>query len=107
MSAGGVTPSMGAIETARNKLTIPLHVIIRPRGGDFLYNETEFLEMKSDILTCKKIGVNGVVFGILNPNGSVDTKRSKELVQLAAPLSCTFHRAFDMTAMPMEALAEL
>jgi copper homeostasis protein len=95
---GGITPSAGMIELAREKVTISLHVIIRPRGGDFCYDADEFDIMRRDIETTKKLGVDGVAFGILDPDGNVDTERSRELVNLARPLDVTFHRAFDMSA---------
>jgi copper homeostasis protein len=101
---GGLTPSDGNIRLAKQKLTIPVHVIIRPRGGDFLYSETEFEAMKLDVERCKALGVDGVVIGILNADGSVDEKRTIELIALARPMKVTFHRAFDMTRDPFEAL---
>jgi len=104
---GGTTPSYGAIDVARRLLDVKLHVIIRPRGGDFLYSETEFEIMKSDIETSKKFGVDGVVIGILDADGDIDTDRTKELVELARPMSVTFHRAFDVCRDPFKALDEL
>lgn len=93
---GGTTPSFGAIEAARELLSIKLHVIIRPRGGDFLYSETEFDIMRRDIVTAKRLGVDGVVIGILDANGDIDTVRTAELTRLARPMTVTFHRAFDV-----------
>lgn len=104
---GGTTPSYGAILLAREKLNIDLNVLIRPRGGDFLYSDTEFEIIKKDIEFAKKVGVDGVVLGILLENGNVDTKRTKELVQLAQPMSITFHRAFDMCHDPFIALEDI
>lgn len=104
---GGTTPSAGAIEVARQNLNIPLHVIIRPRGGDFCYSDTEFEIMKRDIGFAKQLGADGVVIGILNPDGEVDTKRTRTLIELARPLSVTFHRAFDMTRDPFQALEDV
>lgn len=104
---GGTTPSAGSIEIARSLLDIKLHVIIRPRGGDFLYSETEFEIMKRDIGAAKSLGVDGVVVGILDANGDVDTTRIAELVKLARPMSVTFHRAFDVCREPFKALNEL
>lgn len=101
---GGTTPSMGAIRTARETLRIPLYPIIRPRGGDFLYSDEEFRSMILDIEYCKQVGCNGVVFGILCPDGSVDKTRCARLVELAYPLGVTFHRAFDWCSNPFEAL---
>lgn len=92
---GGTTPSFGMIEMVKKHLTIPVFVMIRPRGGDFYYSDLEFEIMKNDILHCKKIGVEGVVFGLLNLDGTIDATRTKELVELAKPMKVTFHRAFD------------
>jgi len=104
---GGTTPSAGAIEVARERLSIKLHVIIRPRGGDFLYSDTEFKVMTSDVVAAKGLGADGVVIGILNADGTVDRERTRELVEIARPMSVTFHRAFDMTRDPFEALETL
>jgi copper homeostasis protein len=94
---GGTTPSYGFIKAARKKLQISLYPIIRPRGGDFFYTDAEFEVMKTDVKTCKELGCDGVVIGMLNADGTVDTKRCKQLVELAYPLGVTFHRAFDRT----------
>ncbi len=107
LAEGGTTPGYGMIEMARRKLFIALHIMIRPRGGDFLYTHDEFDIMKRDIEVCKKLKADGVVFGLLNDDGSVDKNRTKELVELSKPLSVTFHRAFDMTNEPLEALEEI
>ncbi len=104
---GGTTPSAGAIALARQQLTIGLHVIIRPRGGDFCYSDLEFEVMKFDIAQAKQLGADGVVIGLLNPDGTIDKARTAELVALARPLSVTFHRAFDMTVDPQQALEDL
>jgi copper homeostasis protein len=93
---GGLTPTPALIAAVRSSITIPLHILIRPRAGDFLYSDAEFEIMQQEILAAKQAGVQGVVFGILKPDGTVDTKRSLHLVELARPLSVTFHRAFDM-----------
>jgi copper homeostasis protein len=98
LSEGGITPSYGLIKQCLENLDIKVNVIIRPRGGDFLYNGTEFDTMKQDIVFCREIGVNAVVSGVLNPDGSVDVSRTRELVDLARPMSFTFHRAFDVCA---------
>ncbi len=104
---GGTTPSYGTILLARELLHIDLNIIIRPRGGDFHYSDIEFKIMKKDIAFAKEAGVNGVVFGLLNPDGSIDTKRTKDLVELAHPLSVTFHRAFDVCNDPFKALEDI
>lgn len=94
---GGVTPSAGLIATVRQNITIGLHVMIRPRGGDFSYSEAEFSVMQRDVLMAKQLGADGVVFGILDLDGQVDIQRTRQLVELARPLKSTFHRAFDMS----------
>jgi copper homeostasis protein len=104
---GGTTPSAGAIEIARQQLGIKLHVIIRPRGGDFCYSEVEFAIMQRDIALAKRLGADGVVIGILTSDGDVDVERTRALIELARPMSVTFHRAFDMTRDPEQALEEL
>jgi copper homeostasis protein len=106
-SEGGTTPSFASIETAINKLAIPVNVIIRPRGGDFLYSDIEFEIIKQDIIHCKKIGANGIVIGFLKTDGNIDIEKTKEIVQLAKPMEITFHRAFDMSKNPIKALEEL
>src|SRR6187402_2601217 len=92
---GGTTPSYGFIKAARNKLSIELFPIIRPRGGDFLYSDDDFEIMKKDVLICKKAGCDGIVTGILKTDGTVDISRCTQLVEMAYPLGITFHRAFD------------
>ena len=107
MADGGCTPSAGTIIFARKRLTIPIFVMIRPRGADFLYSEDEFEIMKQDIRIAKSLGADGVVFGILMPDGRIDIDRMKELTALSRPMGITCHRAFDMTRDPMEALDDL
>ena len=106
-SEGGTTPSCGFIKAARKKLSIDLYIMIRPRGGDFLYSDDEFEIMKTDIELCRQSGCNGIVTGILKKDGSVDQKRCRELVDLAYPLGVTFHRAFDRTKDPFKALEDV
>ena len=104
---GGVTPSLGAIRQARKVLGIDLNVMIRPRGGDFLFDDDEFAAMRADIEAAKVEGANGVVIGVLTAAGEVDMARTHALVALARPLSVTFHRAFDVAAEPFRALETL
>jgi copper homeostasis protein len=103
---GGTTPSYGTIEVVRQNLSIDVFVMIRPRGGDFHYSNYEFHSMKRDISQCQKLSVDGLVFGILNPDGTIDKKRCKELIDKSRPLKVTCHRAFDMTRDPFEALED-
>jgi len=104
---GGTTPSYGYIKAAREKLHIELYAMIRPRGGDFFYSDEEFEIMKTDVLTCRQLGCDGVVIGMLNKDGSVDKERCKILVQLAYPMGVTFQRAFDRVSDPFKALEEV
>ena len=104
---GGTTPSAGSILFARKHLHIGLYVMIRPRGGDFLYTDDEFEIMKTDIGIASEMGADGVVFGILLPDGAIDRERMKVLVDLARPMGVTCHRAFDMTADPFRAMEDL
>ncbi len=104
---GGVTPSAGLIATVRQTISIGLHVMIRPRGGDFCYSDDEFQIMQRDILMAKQLGADGVVLGILDLDGRVDVRRTKQLVDLAAPLRVTYHRAFDMSSDLFASLRDL
>jgi copper homeostasis protein len=103
---GGTTPSFGTIEIVRGNVSLDVFVMIRPRGGDFCYTSWEFHCMKRDIWQCQKASVDGVVFGILTPDGRIDKKRCKELIDKCRPLRVTCHRAFDMTRDPFEALED-
>jgi copper homeostasis protein len=103
---GGTTPSFGTIESVRQHVSLDIFVMIRPRGGDFHYDSYEFHSMKRDISTCQKLSVDGVVFGIVNADGTIDKKRCKELIDKARPLKVTCHRAFDMTKDPFQALED-
>lgn len=104
---GGTTPSMGAIHLAREKLCIGLNVLLRPRGGDFLYSDDEMEIMIHDIGWMKSQGVDGVVLGALSAEGSVDVSRTRHLVEAATPMSVTFHRAIDMVRDPVQALEDV
>jgi copper homeostasis protein len=104
---GGITPSRGMIRQARAVAGIKMHVIIRARGGDFLFSDAEFDVMANDIETAKAEGADGVVIGQLTADGLVDVERTRLLMQIARPMSVTFHRAFDMTADPFAALETL
>ena len=95
MEVGGTTPSDDDIIQARKKLNIKLNVMIRPRGGNFVYSDEDFEKMKADILRIKEFGVDGFVFGVLREDNSVNITQNKELVDLVSPTPCTFHRAFD------------
>lgn len=92
---GGTTPTEADIIEARKLLHIPLHIIIRPRGGDFVYNDDELEMMKDDIVFCKEQRIDGVVFGVLNSDNTINLNVNEELVELAKPMSVTFHRAID------------
>lgn len=107
MKVGGTTPNYVLTVRVREKLSIKMHVIIRPRGGDFIYTDEEIVEMKQDLKQFKKLGVDGFVFGILNEDGSVNKKKNQELVNLAQPLSCTFHRAFDVVKNVEQSLEDI
>lgn len=105
---GGLTPSYGM--TSRAKAVagpVGVHVMIRPRGGDFLYSDDEFAAMKEDIIALKQLDVDGFVFGMLEPEGNIDVKRTAELIALCRPSSVTFHRAFDMAQDPLVSLDDL
>lgn len=103
---GGTTPSLGTVEVVRKNVNLDLYVMIRPRGGDFCYSSYEFHAMKRDISHCQKLSVDGVVFGIVNPDGTIDKKRCSELIKKVRPLKATCHCAFDMTRDPFEALED-
>jgi len=94
---GGTTPSAGLIEVCRERLGIPVHVLVRPRPGDFVYSDLELEVMRRDIALAARFGAAGVVFGALHADGTVDGERTRALIAAARPLSVTFHRAFDFT----------
>jgi copper homeostasis protein len=104
---GGIMPSLGMIRQARAVEGIGLHVMIRPRGGDFVFDDDEFAIMRSDIEAAKAEGVDGVVLGVLTADGEIDIERTGDMLSLVRPLSVTFHRAFDMTRDPLRALKAL
>lgn len=104
---GGITPSMGVVREALRVATIPFHVIVRPRGGDFLYSELEFNAMIEDVKALREMGVAGVVIGCLTADGRIDEARTTALVEAARPMKVTCHRAFDMTADYREAIEAL
>jgi copper homeostasis protein len=104
---GGTTPSYGSLASARNNLSIGLHVIIRPRGGDFLYSDLEYDLMRRDIEICGESGIDGIVTGILLPGGNIDVDRTAKLFEFAYPMSTTFHRAFDMCNDPVQGLEDV
>lgn len=95
LSEGGTTPNFETTKLLREKINIPIFVMIRPRGGNFTYSDEEFAQMKSDLIQLKTLNVDGFVFGILDENDEVNIAQNKELVELAKPYQCTFHRAFD------------
>ncbi len=104
---GGTTPSPATIEYAVNELGLQVFVLVRPRGGDFCYNELEIKTMEEDVEFCKRAGVAGIVVGFLHPDGSIDTELTRRFVKLAAPLPVTFHRAFDRCPEPLRALEQI
>ncbi len=104
---GGLTPSVGLLALARQATDLPIYVMIRPRGGDFVYDLDELAVMKADIQAAKQAGADGLVFGILRPDGSIDTENLRALLNLAYPLPVTFHRAFDLSHDPIESLNAL
>ena len=104
---GGVTPSVELLQEVKKNISIPVFVMIRPRGGNFYYDEKEFSQMKKSIEELKVAGADGLVFGILDAGNAVDVDRNSELVKLASPFPCTFHKAFDETADAMDALEKI
>lgn len=107
LGEGGTTPSYGTVQLSREKFSVQLFPIIRPRGGDFLYTDEEFEIMLRDVRLFKQLDCDGVVIGMLNTDGTIDIKRNSMLVEAAYPLGVTFHRAFDRCKYPLEALEQL
>jgi len=107
MYEGGTTPSAGLVQLAKQRVSIEIHSMIRPRGGDFCYSDDEISVMQADICLAKELGCEGVVFGILQKNGKVNIAQVKALVALAKPMQTTFHRAVDMTPDYLEALEDI
>ncbi|ELY6211919.1 copper homeostasis protein CutC [Cronobacter dublinensis] len=107
VNEGGLTPSAGVLKGARAQLTLPVHPIVRPRGGDFCYRADEFATMLDDIAFIRELGFAGLVTGVLNEDGEVDMARMRKIMRAADGMAVTFHRAFDMCASPLKALEEL
>ncbi|HEY1018792.1 MAG TPA: copper homeostasis protein CutC [Sediminibacterium sp.] len=101
---GGTTPSYGYLKTVREQISIPVFPMIRPRGGDYFHSSAEIEIIRKDILLCKELGFEGVVFGLLNQDGTIDRENTARLTEAAYPLEVTFHRAFDRCKDPLEAL---
>lgn len=104
---GGTTPSAGTIRAARENAKIAINVMIRPRGGDFLYTDAEFASMQHDIRIAKDLAADGIVLGLLRADGTVDIERTRQLVELSRPLPVTFHRAIDVARDLLEALEDV
>jgi len=104
---GGTTPSYGTIKQTREKISISLYPIIRPRAGNFFYDDEEFAIIKQDILLCKQLGCDGISTGVHLQNGEIDTERLKRIVEWAYPMGVTCHRVFDATPDPFKALEEI
>ncbi len=104
---GGTTPSDGTLALCRERLDIPIRVLVRPRGGDFLYSNIDFEIMLRDVLRTKELAADGVVIGMLHADGSIDRERTQRLIDAAQPMGVTFHRAFDVCRDPEEALEQL
>lgn len=107
LEVGGVTPSAGAIAVACQSLDLPVHVLVRPKAGDFVVSDLEFQAMRHDVATARSLGAAGVVLGILNSDDTVDEARTALLIAEARPMTVTFHRAFDQVPDPVQALESL
>ncbi|AEW00239.1 copper homeostasis protein CutC [Niastella koreensis] len=104
---GGTTPSYGTIKQTREKIGISLYPIVRPRAGNYFFDEDEFAIIKQDILLCKELGCDGISTGVSKGNGEIDTERLKRMVEWAYPMGVTCHRVFDATPDPMKALEDI
>jgi len=107
LAIGGITPSYGLLKKVMEQNKLFVNVLIRPRSGDFTYSDSEFEIMKLNIRLCKKLGCTGIVSGVLHNDFTIDITRTKELIELAKPMSFTFHRAFDWTPNPLDSLEQL
>ncbi|MCH2196055.1 copper homeostasis protein CutC [Kordia sp.] len=107
LAVGGITPSYGLLKKVCANLNIPVCVLIRPRSGDFTYTAAEFEIMKENIQLCKELGCAGIVSGVLHKDFTIDIERTQELVELSKPMTFTFHRGFDWTPNPKEAIKKL
>lgn len=107
LSVGGVTPSIELIRSVRERLTIPVNVLVRPRGGNFVFSEEEVEAMLKSIEECREAGINAVVIGALDERGNVDMPVMRRLIEAARPLKVTFHRAFDVCANPLKAFEDV
>ncbi|WP_442266158.1 copper homeostasis protein CutC [Tenacibaculum sp. ZS6-P6] len=107
LQLGGITPSYGLLKLIANNINIPSFVLIRPRSGDFNFSPVEYKIMKENILLCKELGFSGIVSGVLHSDNTINMERTKALIELSKPLPFTFHRAFDITPDPYEAIEQL
>lgn len=107
LDLGGISPSREFLERALAAAKLPLHVMVRPRGGDFVYSDIEFQAMTRELQRLRDLPVAGAVFGVLKPDSTLDVRRTRELVERARPMSVTFHRAFDETPDKLAALEQL
>ena len=107
LSVGGITPSHGLLKEVLRDISIPVNILIRPRSGDFVYSDSDFKIMKSNISLCKELGCSGIVSGVLFSDNSLDTHRTNELIEISKPMDFTFHRALDEVTNPRKTLEEL
>ncbi|MGS0525134.1 copper homeostasis protein CutC [Zobellia nedashkovskayae] len=107
IAVGGITPSYGLLKSVRERISIPIHILIRPRSGDFTYSPDDLAIMKENIALCAKLGFDGIVSGVLKTDFSLDIDRTEELIKASGNLKFTFHRAFDWVKEPFETLSQL